>query len=578
MLRDANTRYRRRFALYMMVAVLLLVFCVMLYIVIGTRTPSTPPPVSTKAPTKAPTAPTLPPTSGPTLTAVPTTFGADPFLNGTCRCINKPIYSNFPHPAHTNASFAVFNFLNDNATDFSGNNLTVYVTIFINSDGRMTENGYAPGNIYVYLDALPLQRGEAFSFVFPRNLTSNGRLAGGRIVVYYEHPSLFDMARGAGWPISTPGNLQPMVGVEPKDEFDALLEFTMDVDPGHDAATEAYIDYDLSCVDRLVMPLYIFGGYDPRTLGNATSGNNNHGFPCNKAYVGCRTQQETHDGCFTALRFNTEHGQSCLASFNYCNLNLSDTVFLTNNNITVLNETFWQQYCHQWDDVAQCFNITQQLLDLYHGCAFNKSTAPPCPPIIPPDVAGPPTSVIFGCLGKFLLENHCLVYHNPFGTHLIGSMCSALNRGLCFTPECNFTPSVGLSCTTFGCSPQPNTACFVPCTTDDCFGNYTNEWVPSLLPNVTCQSSTCDVDTTNATQCANYTDTIIKEKSATCNDSTEDPYLHGLLQNNYAQWARNKGENFYSFSLDEEVGGGNQQCLFSTQLDVVIFPRCNGEN
>jgi hypothetical protein len=556
----------------MTLAVLVLVVCIMIFVVVGTRSPSPAPQPFTKAPTKAPT------TQGPTV--APTTPGTSPFLNGTCRCINKPVYSNFPHPQHTNDSFAVFNFLNDNATDFLGNNLTVYITYFVNSDSRMTENGYVPGRIYIYFDAVPLSPGQSFSFVIPYNLTSNGRLAGGRFIIYYDHPSTFDTNRPpGGWPLSTPGNLQPLLGVEPSPTHAALLEPTMDVDPGQDPHTKAFIDYDLSCVDQLVMPLYIFGGYDPRTLPNATTGNNNNGFPCNKAYVGCRTWQETHDGCFTAIQHNTTHGQACLASFPYCNLNLSDTIGLSNNAITVLNTSFWQEYCHQWDDVAQGFNITQALLTHYFLCTLANTTEPGCPSVLPPAITGPPTAVIFGCIGKFLLENHCLVDHNEFGTHLIGSMCSALNRGLCFAPEYNFTPSVGLGCTTFGCPPaQPNTACFVPCLVDDCLGNYMNEWQPPLLVNQTCQSTSCDVDTTNATQCANHTATIVKEKSSTCNDSSPNPYENGLLQNDYARWARLKGENFYSFSLDEEVGGGNQQCLFSTQLDVVIFPRCNGQN
>lgn len=45
-------------------------------------------------------------------------------------------------------------------------------------------------------------------------------------------------------------------------------------------------------------------------------------------------------------------------------------------------------------------------------------------------------------------------------------------------------------------------------------------------------------------------------------------------RNDYSRWIRSKGKNYYGFSMDEGGVGGNQQCRYSTQLDIVICPDC----
>lgn len=57
----------------------------------------------------------------------------------------------------------------------------------------------------------------------------------------------------------------------------------------------------------------------------------------------------------------------------------------------------------------------------------------------------------------------------------------------------------------------------------------------------------------------------------------DDPdawYAQGLPQNNYSRYVRSLGKRYYGFSLDEGSGGGNQQCRYANQLDIVVCPSC----
>jgi hypothetical protein len=524
-----------------------------------------------------------PPTLQPTSTAIPTESPPPPTVGpNSCQCASnaQPLYNTFPHPAHTDASFMVMNFYNANGVAEGGVNLTVWVTVTVTADSRMQAEDprFQTAFTYVYVDAHQMARGDAISFVFPKGVTANGRLGGGRIYIYYENPALFDTLRNTKYqgayptqsintitPISDP-NGQPAT---PSNQFSQLLEFTLDVDPGTDANTKAFIDYDLSAVDQIALPVYIFGGYDPRTLNDSLSGPNNHGFPCGKAYIGCTQAHQTTDGCPTQVVDRTQHGSICYASYKFCVDPVRDA--------PSFNETLWLTYCHKFDSVANGFGINQSLLDLYHQCILNNDLQPPCPPVTPPDISTP-TAVIYGCNGEFLLENHCLPGIFPYTrSHLDGPQCSALNRGLCFQPNFTHVPLPdGLSCARFKCPGQvDDVSCMIHCYDYSCFGFTCVEYAqqPQTITD-TCDGVTCTFNT--ATNCINNTLPVSKSKTSTCNDSTPDPYMHGLTQNDYAAWARSKGQRFYSFSLDEEEGGGNQQCLYSTQLDIVIFPACNG--
>lgn len=543
-------------------------------------------------PTSSPTPPTLsppptfPPSAIPTFPTVPTvtTVPSAPTFNPSpCICgpNEQPIYNTFPHPAHTDESFARYNFFNHNGVDENGQPLTVWVTLALTADGRMQAEDprFQASFDYIYMDAQRLERGQSVSLIIPKSITANGRMAGGRIYIYYEDPALHDTLRNVKYnghyPVQSPGHIEAISDENgnprtPSNQFTQLLEFTLDVVPGTDVNAFAFIDYDLSAVDQIAMPVYIFGGYDPRTRPDATTGNNNNGFPCGKAYIGCQTPQETVNGCPTQIKDATEHGATCLAAFPYCQLD-------TTQEGVVLNETNWQLFCHKFDAIAEGFGINQSLLDLYLDCVRNNDLEPPCPPILPP-IVSTPTNVIYGCVGQFLLENHCLNDGSRFThSHLDGTQCSALNRGLCFEPNYSHVPlPSGLSCARFRCPgnvPDPN--CLIPCFDYSCFGFLCSNYaaMPAFL--ATCDGLTCPVGDGN-NNCVDNDRPISKSRVSTCNDSTSDPYMHGLLENNYSAWVRSKGQRFYGFSLDEEVGGGNQQCLYSTQLDVVIYPACNG--
>lgn len=545
--------------------------------------------VPTNAPTSAPTAsivPTSTPTGVPTISPPPTvvTLGCE------CAANAQPIYDNFLHPLHTDESYAVFNFYNDNGVDANGDNLTVWVTMFITADIRMntTDPRFQVGYTYIYVDAMPISRGENFSYIMSKAVTAGGALGiggvgrspGGRIVIYYEDPnSGFDQLRtqkyGNKYPVINATFIEPITGFDnvsraiPSPSFSQLLEFTLDVDPDQNPDNSSFIDYDLSAVDTIALPVYIFGGYDPRTIPEALNGTANHGFPCGKAYIGCQRTHETTEGCPTQIEEITVHGSVCISSLKYCSLIHNNQL---ENTTAIFNKTNWNITCHKFDAIAANFSITQELLDFYFQCADKLNTTPPCPSVLAPDIPTP-TTVIYGCSGKFLLENHCLLDGSrETGSHLDGSQCSALNRGLCIQPNFNHIPLPdGLSCARFSCPENPSgTSCLIPCLDYSCFNfvcaNYTQPFIE------TCNGVTCEV-----TNCFENTQPITKApKEPLCNDSAPDPYVQGLIQNDYAAWARSKGERFYSFSLDEEVGGGNQQCLFSTQLDIVIFPRCNG--
>lgn len=488
-----------------------------------------------------------------------------------CAANQQPLYDRFPKPAHTPQSYAVFNFYNDHGVDENGEDITVWVSMYATADARMAsddarfENSYT----YVYVDAKKLMRGETYSYTMSRDITAQGRVAGGRICVYYENPALNDALRnskyGGVYPVQTSAGgvvkISSAAGLPaiPSDSYSQLLEFTLDVDPGQDINTKAFIDYDLSAVDTIALPVYIFGGYDSRTLPGATNGTNNNGFPCGKAYIGCSQRaHETTEGCPTQVVEKTVHGSVCISSLKYCAL-VRDADLAASTLIT--NKTNWQQTCHKFDAIAERFGITRTLLDLFHDCAVRGSTTSPCPPIIPPDVTTP-TNVIYGCAGQFLLENHCKLDGSRYTrSRLDGAQCSALNRGLCFQPNYSHVPlPSGLSCARVAPCAEPG-PCLVPCYNYSCFGNLCRDYNPPIAG------------------CADHTGDISKSRQSLCNDSTPGPYAYPqLLKNDYAGWARTKGERFYSFSLDEEVGGGNQQCLFSTQLDVVVFPRCAGNS
>ena len=591
----------------LVLAIFLVAVCVLFFLIgVSAFVLTAPPPPqhsvdNTSAPSSAPTGSptgTSRPTGSPT-PAVPTISPAPtvPSAGSSCICASdqQPVYNNFKHPDHTDESYAVFNFYNDNGTNADGSSLMAWVSVFITADIQMQQNDprFVVGYTYVYVDAHPLARGSNFSYVMHKATTSggrtggNGRSPGGRIVVYYRDPQTFDplKAPGAkyenGYPLLSPGNIVAISSSTPEDDntratpsndYSQLLEFTLDVDN----TGRPFIDYDLSAVDTIAMPVYIFGGYDPETLPEATTGNNNNGFPCGKAYIGCTRVHETTEGCPTQIMQETEHGSVCISPIKYCSMARDSTLEST---AAILNKTNWHEMCHKFDAIANGFNITQEQLDFYFLCTDVPGT-PGCPPF-PLPLVRTPSAVIYACSGEFLLENHCIPGKWRFTrSHLDGAQCSAINRGLCFQPNYNHIPVPdGLSCSRFSCPGNPpGVSCLLPCTNyETCFGFLCADYnkPTTLFTNITCATTSCDVS--SLLNCADNIQPITKDpKESLCNDSTPDPYTHGLMQNDYAAWARNKGERYYAFSLDEEVGGGNQQCLYSTQLDVVIYPRCNG--
>lgn len=547
-----------------------------------TPTPPSPQPTSSSLPTPPP--PPQPTSSSP------------PVARSSCQCgpDEQPIYDSFPHPAHTDESFAVFNFYNDGAIDENGENMTVWVSMYITADPRMaaTDSRFKLAYTYVYVDAVPVARGELFTYTMSKGVTANGAFAsapegagrapGGRIVIYYKNPRDFDTLRNTnyigGYPLQTANAIIPITNergepATPSPSYSQLLEFTMDVDPGRNANEFAFIDYDLSAVDTIALPVYIFGGADNRTLRGATSGNSNNGFPCGKAYIGCQHTHETTDGCPTQVVESTPQGSACQSPITYC-AKARPTTLQNDNGIT--NKTNWQYICQKFDNISAGFGITQELLDFYFACGDpNQPTPASCPPKNPGDITTP-SGIIYGCNGKFLLENQC----NDDGSRytrsrLDGSQCSAINRGLCVQPNYHPIPPQGLSCAEFTCPQNPSTSCFINCTDDACFGFLCQNYSQTNAFSATCDGATCQVGGATP-NCLDRITPKEKFKTPTCNDSSPNPYERGLLQNDYAAWARSKGERYYAFSLDEEIGGGNQQCLYSTQLDIVIFPRCNG--
>lgn len=546
----------------------------------GTATPA---PI-TLSPT--PPAPSPPPTSS---------SSPPPVVRSGCKCgpDEQPIYDSFPHPAHTDESYAVFNFYNDGAVDENGEDITIWVSMFITADARMeaADPRFNNSFTYVYVDAVPLTRGQLLSYTMPKAVTAAGgfarapngagRAPGGRIVIYYKNPAEHDELRtttyGGSYPVQTTNNIEPIrrngMPAIPSPLFSQLLEFTLDVDPGQDANLKAFIDYDLSAVDTIAIPVYIFGGSDTRTLPGATSGNVNNGFPCGKAYIGCQQTHETTDGCPTLIEQRTPQGSVCLSPLNYCSIGRLTTYM---NETRITNKTNWLALCTKFDEIAAGFGITQERLDFFYACGDpNQPTPQGCPPVAVGDITTP-SGVIYGCNGKFLLENQCNEDGSRFTrSRLDGSQCSAINRGLCQQPNYRPIPPQGLSCAEFKCSPGAP-SCFVNCTDyNACFGSLCQDYSQSNAFAATCDGATCQVGGAS-TNCVDVTIPKAKFKTPGCNDSSPNPYEQGLIQNDYAAWARSKGERYYAFSLDEEVGGGNQQCLYSTQLDVVIFPRCNG--
>lgn len=509
--------------------------------------------------------PTASPTTSPTNT--PTISGCE------CSANEQPLYNTFPHPAHTDDSYAVFNFYNDGAIDENNQNMTIWVSMYITADAPMAaaDNRFEVAYTYVYVDAVPLARGQLYTYTMKRAVTGGGRAPGGRIVIYYRDPREHDELRRTvynnAYPVQTPDKIEAIKNTNnapaiPSDRYTQLLEFTLDV-----GNNKPFIDYDLSAVDTIALPVYIFGGYDTTTLPGALTGNVNNGFPCGKAYIGCQRTHETTDGCPTEIIERTPQGSICLSPLKYCSW-ARRTTYLNDPRIT--NKTNWLHVCSKFDEIAQNFGITQELLDTFYACGNPDLPRPPvCPPINPGDITTP-SGVIYGCNGKFLLENQCLQDGSRFTfSRLDGSQCSALNRGLCVQPDYHPVPPQGLSCAEVLC-PSPNPSCFMNCSEKECMNYDCGDYA---IGGRTLCDDVCPFDTLN---CRNVTSTKAKFKTTLCNDSSPFPYERGLIQNDYAAWARSKGERFYAFSLDEEVGGGNQQCLYSSQLDVVVFPRCNG--
>lgn len=533
--------------------------------------------VPTNVPTGVPTSQS--PTNAPTASLVPTNFptAAPTASTNVSACVcppnSPPLYNTFPHPLHTNDSFIQLNFLNDRGVDRNGNNLTVYITVAMTADGRMQQEDprFMAGFTYIYLDGFPLSRGQTLFFTIPYNNTGAGRMTGGRIHVYYENPATTDPNRVSRYPAGFPlQSILPGVPITnalgqpilPTQSFQGLLEFTVDHLNGTNPLTQSFVHYDYSAVDSFALPMYIYGGYDPLAPRNIQ---NNH--TCNKAYVACQTTQAIETGCPTELIDNTSHGATCVSSFHYCT---------TGSNL-VQNLTNWNDYCHRFDALAAAFAITQSQLDFFNNCA-NGEIVPQCPQS--PLRFLTPSAIIYGCVGQFLLENHCLAASGAIATQsrLTTDQCAALNRGVCFTPNPQVIPPEGLACAFFTCTGSQANPCFVPCFDYSCFDFLCAQFDPSLFPNnATCNGLSCPFNAFS-NNCFDNTNTPDSQVVvSTCNSSTPNPYTYpGQVKNEYAAMVRSKGERIFAFALDETALGGDQSCLFSTQLDVVIYPACNG--
>jgi len=99
--------------------------------------------------------------------------------------------------------------------------------------------------------------------------------------------------------------------------------------------------------------------------------------------------------------------------------------------------------------------------------------------------------------------------------------------------------------------------------------------VPEAIYGCQCNYMDCDKCTAiNRGICVDPSDKTHCPEPAWKDDPAEW-YSHGLDQNHYSRWIHQKWNNSYGFSLDEGSGGGNTQCRFGTQLDVVLCPTCN---
>lgn len=465
----------------------------------------------------------------------------------------------------------MMNFYND-ATD--GLNTTVWITVVFTASPAMVarDSRYDNAFSYVYLDAQPLSKGQYFNLTINRLNTADGILEAGRVYVYYENPSEFDTDRNAppyngSFPVQKVGlppiRIQSADPVpkprQPSNRYSQLLEMTFAADPGS-LGDLIFVDYDISAVDHISLPVYIYGGYDVPERLNLDDPKN---FGCNKSYIGCASSQLVVEGCPTQLFDITSQAQSCLNSCGYCGL----------TGEAIQNQTHWDVYCHLLDDYATGFNIDQAIIDLFNGCAANQSKVPPCPSEIPP-ILTTPTNIIYCGIGQFLLENHCI---GPIAeatkSRLTGAQSAAINRGVCPGPNYNLVPIPdGLSCAKFNCPGGANQNCSVPCDNfDTCFGNRCTSYIGT---NQTCVGTECEITPSN---CYNITTGISTGPEVpTCDSTNPNRCQPGTLFNEYSCWALTKGEFFYTFSLDEGVKGGNRICKDSTQLDIVIFPRCNG--
>ena len=469
----------------------------------------------------------------------------------------------------------MMNFYND-ATD--GLNTTVWITVVFTASPAMVERDsrYDLAFSYVYLDAQPLSKGQYFNLTINRLNTADGILESGRVYVYYKNPSDFDADRNASpyngsFPVQEvdkgPIRIQSADPVplprQPSNRYSQLLEMTFARDP--DSLDDLiFVDYDISAVDHIALPVYMYGGYDTPDRIRLSDPRNKF---CNKTYIGCATSALVVEGCPTQLFDDELEGESCYNSLNYCELPESRR----------LNQSHWDIYCHAFDDYADKFGITQALLDFFKQCLdTNNTSSLQCPP--KPPIVSTPTNVIYGSTGQFLLENHCLgADYASTKSRLTGAQSAAINRGVCPQPDYYHIPfPAGLSCAEFRCQDSVGPNCSIFCDNyTTCFGYTCANYAPfDGLRDQTCGTTQCNITGDN---CYNITRPIpTAPEVSTCNSTNTSVYLPGARQNAYAGWARTKGEFFYTFSLDEGLNGGNRVCKDSTQLDIVIFPRCNG--
>ena len=330
-------------------------------------------------------------TTANTTNTVANTFADTLYERGAaiCECLGSaaPSYTaNFP----ATRQYGIFNFVNGFAS------APVYITIFINAPPQMSPP-YVVGSKYIFLNAHRIEPGGNFSFDIPAELAVNGKLLGGRIVVYYKFPE-----DSLQFNVSTVGHLVPYPLTQPVDDFSQLIEFSLDIEQG-----QPLMNYDVSHVDRHAIPVYLYGAGTAAIQSNAIVSPN-----CAPIYGACQGLAEFYDGCPTELVNHHAVGgldfYQCLASNIYCNL------FPT------------KPYCHVLDDVAAFYGITQQLLDTLRVAGGPSITTP--------------TNVLYGCNGEFLTET-C----NPFvlqNSTLSRDICMAINYGICSTlPQGSVCPT-----------------------------------------------------------------------------------------------------------------------------------------